>query len=358
MTGILKFMNEIRARGYRYRRTYDPKKYVSSWLEDDKYKRDGPTMKALVVILRTIGCNWSREHSSTRGGGCSMCGYINDCLEPENSMNQNDILFQFKSALEKFENQDFHFLKIFTSGSFLDDSEIPPEVRSKILDLCTDVGVAHLLFETRPEFVTLSALTQLEHDYKGRIQIAIGLESANDNILKNSINKGFSFEDYRKAINSIRDFDFSVKTYLLLKPPFLREREAIFDVLTSIKVLQDQHLTDCISINPINIQKFTLLENLFTRRDYRPPWLWSVVDVLQRGVEMLSDNKIRLLSSPTAGGTNRGAHNCGKCDKLVLDAISEFSLYNDPSIFDDLGCSCKEQWEDILELENLIRSQL
>jgi radical SAM enzyme (TIGR01210 family) len=364
MTGIPKLMNKIRTRGYRYRKAYDSKNYVSSWIEDDKFELDGTTMKAFVVILRTIGCHWSRTQSATTdggggsSGGCTMCGYINDCLELNYSINPKDIVYQFKSAVEKFNDKEFQYLKVFSSGSFLDDSEISIEVRSEILQFCTDSGVPHLLFETRPEFVTSAALEQLICNYKGRIQIAIGLESANDYILKNSINKGFSFDDYRKAIKIIRDFEFSIKTYLLLKPPFLREREAIFDVLNSIKVLGEQNLTDCISINPVNIQKFTIIEYLFGRRDYRPPWLWSVVEVLRRGSEMLSDSKIRLLSQPTAGGTIRGAHNCGQCDKKVLDSISKFSLNNDPSIFDGLTCSCRSQWEDALELENLIKSQL
>ena len=99
MTGIPELINKIRTRGYRTRRTYEPKKYISSWLEPDKFERDGPTLNALVVVLRTIGCHWSRENPNANDGiitGCSMCGYINDCFEHGSSVNSTDIVYQFR----------------------------------------------------------------------------------------------------------------------------------------------------------------------------------------------------------------------------------------------------------------------
>ena len=155
-----------------------------------------------------------------------------------------------------------------------------------------------------------------------------------------------------------KNIGVSIKTYLLLKPPFLTDRDAITDLLSSISDLREQKLTDCISINPVHIQKFTVVEYLFDRNDYRPPWLWSVVEVLKHGVELLKDTDIRLLSQPTAGGLRRGPHNCGKCDSEVLKAIEKFSLNNNPEEFKDLQCTCQKKWNDILELENIAKSAL
>jgi radical SAM enzyme (TIGR01210 family) len=149
-----------------------------------------------------------------------------------------------------------------------------------------------------------------------------------------------------------------VKTYLLLKPPFLTERDAISDVVDSIKKLKQSGFTDSISINPVNIQKFTLIEYLFDRKDYRPPWLWSVIRVLENGHEILDGSKIRLLSAPTGGGHRNGAHNCGKCDTSCLEAINDYSLNNDPGIFKDISCSCYELWLDLIDLENAARTRL
>ena len=73
----------------------------------------------------------------------------------------------------------------------------------------------------------------------------------------------FLYYHFQAAAQLVQRSGFSIKTYLLLKPPFLNEHDAIVDVLKSIKVLNQNSLTDCISINPVIIQKFTLVEYLF-----------------------------------------------------------------------------------------------
>ena len=64
------------------------------------------------------------------------------------------------------------------------------------------------------------------------MQVAIGLESTDPSILKNSVNKNYDFEDFREAAKLLRENGISVRTYLLLKPPFLTENEALRDRFT------------------------------------------------------------------------------------------------------------------------------
>ena len=81
----------------------------------------------------------------------------------------------------------------------------------------------------------------------------------------------------------------------------------------------------------------------FERDNYRPPWLWSVVFLLRKIAATVSDT--RIICDPTSGGRERGAHNCGKCDKEILSLISEFSLTQDPSVFDKVPkCDCLNEW--------------
>jgi radical SAM enzyme (TIGR01210 family) len=355
---------------------YDKASYISAWLEDEIGLDNSKPVKSLVVILRTKGCGWARNNiqnqfdkkdtkkfgdsSISSIGGCTMCGYINDCVPEELQLNSAHLVQQFKKALDKFEDKDFSMVKIFTSGSFLDDKEVFSDARSEILDMLNKAGISDLIIETRPEFVTAQSLSELSDSFKGKLQLAMGLESSNDNVLKYIINKGFSFDEYKRAVSLAREFNFYVKTYLLLKPPFFSERDAIIDVLDSIENIKTGGLSDCISINPVNIQKFTVVEYLYNRRDYRPPWLWSVLEILRRGYSLLGDSGIRLISDPTAAGTQRGAHNCYTCDKKVLEMIKQFTLNSnpDPEIFNQVKCSCREKWKDILVLENSICSNI
>ncbi|UCG69312.1 MAG: archaeosine biosynthesis radical SAM protein RaSEA, partial [Thermoplasmata archaeon] len=257
----------------------NPREYISWWVEKDVI--DDEIVDAFVMILRTRGCAWAQK------GGCSMCGYINDAAQTK--VSEEDILYQFSELMRHYNGEKF--VKIYTSGSFFDEEELPKNVQDKILEI-TSKKTDKIIVETRPEFVKKERL-------KGRdyLEVALGLESASDFVLKNSINKGFTLEDYKKAAGTIKDSGLNVKTYLLIKPPFLTEMEAIEDAVKSAEIIND--FTDTISFNPVNIQRNTLVEKLQKNAEYRAPWLWSVVEVLRQSSRFKSG---RIISSPTAGG--------------------------------------------------------
>ncbi len=318
----------------KHRFSKDPGRYVSFWVEKDVLGFQ--VVDAFVMILRTRGCFWALSR------GCSMCGYINDAAQE--IVCEDDLLHQFSNAMKGFSNEKI--VKIYNSGSFFDENEVPRTVSEKILNELSQ-KTEKIIVETRPEFVK-------EENLKGqnKLEVAIGLESANDFVLEHSINKGFLLDDYLKAANILKNLGIPLKTYLLIKPPFLTEYEAIYDAVTSAKAVASHSQT--ISFNPVNIQSFTLVERLWKNREYRPPWLWSVVDVLKNANE---HNNVRFISSPTAGGTKKGAHNCGKCDRKVLSAIENFSLTQETSILKELDCDCKEDWLDILSTQNCAKTQ-
>jgi radical SAM enzyme (TIGR01210 family) len=146
----------------------------------------------------------------------------------------------------------------------------------------------------------------------------------------------------------LNEHNVPVKTYILLKPPFMTERQAIEEAIYSVEFAS--RYSEVVSVNPMNIQNYTLVEYLWRRGEYRAPWLWSVVEVLRRTAGLDVD----VVSYPTAGGKVRGAHNCGKCDEGVLKAIENFSLHQDISYLENLDCQCKERWKKIVEFEDYL----
>jgi radical SAM enzyme (TIGR01210 family) len=304
---------------------------VSCWTEKDVL--EGVIVDAFVMILRTQGCNWARE------SGCSMCGYINDAAG--HGVGEKELLHQFEEAMKNY--TDERIVKIFTSGSFINEEEIPQAVQHEILGTLAN-KTDKIIFESRPEFVTEKRLDDLTG--LSKVEMAIGLESASDFILEHAINKGFTVEHYETAARLLNERNIPLKTYLLIKPPFLTEKEAIEDAVSSARFASKYSKT--ISFNPVNVQRQTIVEKLWKNGEFRPPWLWSVVEVL-KNTAALGD--VRVMSSPTGGGTKRGAHNCGTCDKEVLRAIEEFSLSQDISILEDQDCQCREHWYDILNIE-------
>jgi len=83
---------------------------------------------------------------------------------------------------------------------------------------------------------------------------------------------------------------------------------------------------------------------MWERGEYRPPWLWSALEVL-RSVPG------PIVCDPVGAGTRRGPHNCGKCDAIVAKAIREHALSQDCTEFEKLSCECKAAWRECMELE-------
>ncbi len=318
------------------RRHLDSQEPVSAWSEKDCI--DGKEVDALVVILRSRGCYWSRQ------SGCLMCGYNNDSLE---TVLAEDLVTQFRKAMEKYAGQDY--IKIYTSGSFLDPKEIEPEARDRILALAGEKA-SKVLVESRPEFVSQASLEAAFGNVK-KLEIAIGLESANDDTRARCVNKGFQFKDFERACNVAKDAGASIRTYLLLKPLFMTESAAIKDVVESARIARP--LSHTISVNPINVQRGTRVEELWKKGLYRPPWLWSLVEALRESSKVTG---ARVVSAPSGGGSRRGVHNCGKCDDAILTAVQAFSLTGDISTLEVPACGCRKQWQDYLDAEPLMGS--
>lgn len=315
----------------------DTTKPVKFWKEKDLLNNE--VIDSFVIIFRTGGCSWSIK------SGCTMCGYFNDCAQYR--VSDDDLLNQFNLAYQKY-NGEF-FVKIFNSGSFLDDNEISPKIRLNILKKISKKA-KKISIESRPEYITDKKIKDIKRIIGSTIfEIGIGLETSSDIVREYSLNKGFKFSEYKKAIDILNLNEFNIKTYVLVKPPFLTEKDSIKDSIQTVYGIKDK--TDLISFNPTNVQRNTLVEYLWKRKQYRPAWLWSVREILLESKKIIGDKIIKC--DIVGGGSYRGAHNCGKCDQVFLDSISNFSLVQDCNILEDLNCDCYENWQDQLNLENL-----
>ncbi|MFW6040332.1 MAG: archaeosine biosynthesis radical SAM protein RaSEA [Thermoplasmatota archaeon] len=309
---------------------------ITSWRERERF--DGEIMDVFSVIFRTSGCRWSYTN------GCSMCGYYTD-TNPD--ITKEDLEKQLQEAEKRYEGEDI--VKIYSSGSFLDTKEVPKDFALEVL---RSFDSGKTVIESRPEFIDK---IQLE-DYASQVEnleIAIGLESSNDFVLKNCINKGFKFEEYKNAAEKVVTNGHLLRTYLLLKPPFLTEIEAIGDVFNSIKDIS--HVNNVISINPVNIQNGSLVEYLWKRKLYRPPWLWSVIEVLKRS-KNISNSMI--ITSKSGLGSKRGGHNCSNCDDKIVKLLDQFNLSQDLQILTDvkekIDCECYDTWLNYKDIESFL----
>lgn len=363
---------EARAIRTRIAMRWDPgdlTEYIRCWSEDDVI--DNRPCKALVVILKTRGCTWALA------GGCTMCGYANESAWTK--VGVSDLVAQFTRAWRKYQGEEL--VKIYTSGSFLDRFEVPQDAQRQILALigrrATPDGVAVLdpsgnprsapvkvAFESLPGFVTDENLAVLGGLVE-RLEIGIGVESSNDVVLRDSINKGHPFSSFGAAAAACQRHGVSVKAYLMCKPPFLKESDALVDSTQTI-IAAAPH-SQMVSLNPTNVQGNTLVDALYKRGSYRPPWLWTLVQALLDGRTQAEENdaaagrapgSFMLKSDVIAAGKSRGAHNCGKCDETVAGYLKKYKATQDRKwlarCMAEVECVCRGEWELTLQLGPLV----
>jgi radical SAM enzyme (TIGR01210 family) len=330
-----KVMREARARNDE---THDPREPTRVWLDEDNTP-DG-VYDSLTIILNTGGCRWARA------GGCTMCGYVAESVEG-GTVPHEDLMEQVQRCLDherEHADEPAGQIKIYTSGSFLDEREVPAETRAAIAETFADRD--RMVVESLPDFVDREKLAEFT-DRGVETDVAVGLETATDRIRHDCVNKYFDFAEFEAAAAEARRTDAGVKAYLLMKPPFLSEQAAIADMKKSVRRCGAVDGVHTVSMNPTNVQQYTMVEDLYHAGGYRPPWLWSVAEVL----ESTADEDVIVVSDPVGHGSDRGPHNCGECDDRVQRAIKDFDLRQDPAVFEQVSCDCEATWAAVVERE-------
>jgi hypothetical protein len=313
-------------------------KPLASWR--GKERLGDETLECLTIIFKSAGCSWSK---------CRMCSYRHERYETRQST--EDLVGHLRAQLawinDQYKTDEYQMVKIFTSGSFFDPEEVPREF---IKDVAASFFGKVVIAETRPEFVDedifLEFIETIDNgQWKIPLYCAIGLETSSDSIREKSINKGFLYKDFEKAAAAAHSAGAGVKAYLLFKPLFLTEAEAVADMEKSIRDASKH--AELISMNPCIVQRNTELEYYWKRGAYRPPYLWSVLTLLESA-------PVHITCDPLGGGQKRGPHNCKKCDYEIVKGIRDFSLNADKDLIRALletRCDCKAEWEFVLANE-------
>ena len=324
---------------------------ITNWI-DEHHFRNKENGLALAFVLPTKGCKYARA----KHGGCSFCTLPTDNpLAPS----KEDISNLPSRCVEIFHKKEeekgkIGAVKFYTSGSFLDPWEIPLEVRKELI---YEFGklVDEIVIETRCEYITRKQLDNLvKLGDRSKLIVAIGQETTNDAINERVNNKGHKFSQFQRAVKLLHEYKIRIKAYLLLKPIFVSEFISLYDAINSAKEMIDLGIKD-ISINPCYIGKGTLMEVLFKKNKYKPPWLWTVKNVTRIIKNLIGSGGV-VICDPVAAGKERGPQNCGICDKEFKDVLKEFSKTQDLALLDKLQCECELIYDRLIQIESLSNS--
>lgn len=177
------------------------------FLVEKELLSDSQTGDSITVFLTNRECGFK----------CVMCDLWKNTLDE--SVNRGSIPFQIRQVLEK--STAAKQIKLYNSGSFFDSKSIPAEDHAEIASLCDPFE--NVVVENHPKLVDERVLGFRDR-LKGKLEVAMGLETANEAVLAR-LNKQMTADDFKRAAGFLRECDIAVRTFVLLNPPFMSSGE-------------------------------------------------------------------------------------------------------------------------------------
>ena len=114
-------------------------------------------------------------------------------------------------------------IKLYNSGSFFDRRAIPPADYPAIAQRVR--RFERLIVECHPALIGDSCL-RFRDSLSGRLEVAMGLETAHPEVLAR-LNKRMTLKQFARAAEFTRRNGIALRVFILVKPPFLDESEAL-----------------------------------------------------------------------------------------------------------------------------------
>lgn len=308
-------------------------------VKQERMMPDGKIGLMYCYIFMSKGCMWALKN-----GGCTFCNFFIDTPYGVN-VNRKIQLKQLKSLMDQ--DPPSGEVGLFTPGSFFDDDEVTSGARIEIAQKVSEYDlVKWVIVEGAANFINEKKIKEMMSHLRCdiKMEIALGLETANEWIRFMVVNKPISNALYERASRTIKKY-CGLRFYVFLKPAFLTEKESIDDAIKSI-MYADMLKADTIILQTANIKAFSFLADLYENKLYSPPKLWSSI-----GVVLETKNKVKNIKRILIAGLEETkpapiAHSdtCKKCDAKVINAINKYNLTQDVKYLKDLACECKNEW--------------
>lgn len=174
-------------------------------------------------------------------------------------------------------------LKLYNSGNFFDAQAIPPADHAAIAERCR--GFKSVIVENHPRLSGARCLPFRDLLARDGIEfeIAMGLETIHPEVLLR-LNKQMTADDFAVASRFLVNAGIRTRAFILLKPPFLDEREGIEWALKSIEFAFECGIS-CCAVIPTRGGN-GIMERLATDGLFSPPSLAALEELLERGLAL------------------------------------------------------------------------
>lgn len=250
---------------------------------------------------------------------CDLWKYTTNTPTPEGAIPR-----QIEFALSNLPKTKH--LKLYNSGSFFDNCAIPESDYKKIAELVS--GFETVIVESHTSFIDQNVI-RFEKMIKPNLQVAIGLETIHPKILP-LLNKKMTLKDFEESIRFLISHNIYTRAFILLRPPFLTEKEGITWAKKSIDFAFETGVSACtvIPVRAGNGAMDFLSENGY----FEQPKIESLENVIEYGIALNRGNVFADLWDLEEFSS------CNKCFDQRKKRLIRMNLYQ--KSYTKISCSC------------------
>jgi archaeosine synthase beta-subunit len=197
------------------RNALDPWRPWDFFVEEER-SASGEIVSVATIFLTNRECPWR----------CLMCDLWRNTLTE--SVPPGAIPQQIDYALQRL--PPARQIKLYNSGSFFDTRAIPARDHAAIA--ARVAGFERVIVECHPALVG-DACYRFGERLTGRLEVAMGLETVHPEILEH-LNKRMTTRQFAAAAHRLRERDIDLRVFILVKPPFMKEEDALEWTLRSL----------------------------------------------------------------------------------------------------------------------------
>jgi archaeosine synthase beta-subunit len=247
------------------RNRLDPARPYAFFVEEE-HSGAGEVVPVATIFLTNRECPWR----------CLMCDLWKNTLEE--TLPTGAIPSQIEFALQQLPPS--RQIKLYNSGSFFDPRAIPIADYERIALLVENFE--RVIVECHPALVGDDCF-RFNDLIEGNLEVAMGLETANPQVLER-LNKRMTLAQFASASERLLAHNIALRVFILVKPPFMNEGEALEWACKSVKFAFDCGAT-AVTLIPTRAGNGAM-DDLAQTGDFSPPELATLEAVIEYGLAL------------------------------------------------------------------------